>query len=153
VSAELSPEVVEPPPRFLLRPAGLLTQLCSAGALLLGTIAFVLVQQNRALHRENNTLAGQNQWMEKELTRSEQFVRMLSAPGAKYTILHGSEQTDAGTGHLVYDRTGNALLMVDGLPSPPVGKEYQLWFIVGKNPPVPGRTPSVWSSRMPRRPM
>ena len=40
--------MIEPPPRFLLRPAGLLTQVCSAGALLLGTIAFVLVQQNRS---------------------------------------------------------------------------------------------------------
>ncbi|MDX2088438.1 MAG: nuclear transport factor 2 family protein [Kofleriaceae bacterium] len=48
MSSELSPEVLEPPPRYLLRPAGLLTQLCSAGALLLGTIAFVLVQQNKS---------------------------------------------------------------------------------------------------------
>lgn len=36
-----------PPPRFLLRPAGVLTQLVSAACLLLGTIAFVLVQQNK----------------------------------------------------------------------------------------------------------
>lgn len=36
------------PRRFLLRPAGVLTQLCAAGCLLLGTIAFVLVQQNKS---------------------------------------------------------------------------------------------------------
>lgn len=35
------------PRRFLLRPAAALTQLCAAGCLLLGTIAFVLVQQNK----------------------------------------------------------------------------------------------------------
>jgi hypothetical protein len=48
VSSEASVETVEAPPRFLLRPAGVLTQLCSAGALLLGTIAFVLVSQNKS---------------------------------------------------------------------------------------------------------
>lgn len=36
------------PRRFLLRPAGVLTQLSAAGCLLLGTIAFVLVQQNKS---------------------------------------------------------------------------------------------------------
>ncbi len=36
------------PRRFLLRPAGVLTQFCSAAALLLATIAFVLVQQNKS---------------------------------------------------------------------------------------------------------
>ncbi len=44
------PDVVSEaePRRFLLRPAGVLTQLCSAAALLLGTIAFILVQQNKS---------------------------------------------------------------------------------------------------------
>ena len=37
-----------PPRRFLLRPAGVLTQLSSASCLLLGTIALVLVQQNKS---------------------------------------------------------------------------------------------------------
>ncbi|CAN5904147.1 hypothetical protein BH11MYX3_BH11MYX3_19720 [soil metagenome] len=36
------------PRRFLLRPAGVLTQLCSAACLLLGTIAFVLVQPHKS---------------------------------------------------------------------------------------------------------
>jgi len=42
--------VAEPaqPGRFVLRLAGLLTQLASAGCLLLGTIAFVLIQQNKS---------------------------------------------------------------------------------------------------------
>jgi hypothetical protein len=42
--------IAEPvaPGRFLLRLAGLLTQLACAGCLLLGTIAFVLIQQNKS---------------------------------------------------------------------------------------------------------
>lgn len=38
---------IAPPPRFLLRPAGVLTQLVCAFALLLGTISVILVQQNK----------------------------------------------------------------------------------------------------------
>lgn len=44
-----APPVEEAAPRrFLLRPAGVLTQLASASCLLLGTIALVLVQQNKS---------------------------------------------------------------------------------------------------------
>ena len=44
-----APPVEEAPPRrFLLRPAGVLTQLSAASCLLLGTIALVLVQQNKS---------------------------------------------------------------------------------------------------------
>jgi len=32
------------------------------------------------------------------------------------------------------------MLMADNLPRVPRGKAYQLWFIVGKNPPMPGKT-------------
>ena len=38
---------IAPPPRFLLRPAGVLTQILCAFSLLLGTISFILVQQNK----------------------------------------------------------------------------------------------------------
>src|SRR5258706_15894066 len=37
-----------PPGRAILRLAGIVTQLACAGCLLLGTIAFVLVQQNKS---------------------------------------------------------------------------------------------------------
>jgi len=48
VSTAALPEQEAPPRRFLLRPAGVLTQLASASCLLLGTIALVLVQQNKS---------------------------------------------------------------------------------------------------------
>jgi anti-sigma-K factor RskA len=31
-------------------------------------------------------------------------------------------------------------LMANKLPNVPEGKAYQLWFIVGNNPPMPGKT-------------
>ena len=100
----------------------------------------VLWQQNRGLRRDIHNLTTERQWIEQELIRTDRFVKMLSAPGAKYTILQGSDQAVNGTGHLVYDKTGRALLMIGGLPPPPAGKEYQLWFIVGRNAPIPGKT-------------
>jgi len=51
VTTAADPHAVQdeaPPRRFLLRPAGVLTQLVSASCLLLGTIALVLVQQNKS---------------------------------------------------------------------------------------------------------
>jgi anti-sigma-K factor RskA len=32
------------------------------------------------------------------------------------------------------------MLLTYGLPPSPAGKEYQLWFIVGNNPPIPSGT-------------
>lgn len=48
MTAAAEPAEEAPPPRYLLRPAGVLVQLSSAACLLLGTIAFVLVQQNKS---------------------------------------------------------------------------------------------------------
>ena len=101
---------------------------------------FVLWQQNRALRRENDALASQIQSVEEEVTRSNDFLAILSTPGAKVTQLQGSGPASDATAQLVYDRSGRAMLMTFGLPPTPAGKEYQLWFIVGKNPPIPGKT-------------
>ena len=96
----------------------------------------VLWQQNRELRQSNRTLANEIRSME----RSNRFVEILSTPGAKVTELQGSGPASNANAQLVYDRTGRAMLLANGLPPTPDGKEYQLWFIVGKNAPIPGRT-------------
>lgn len=96
----------------------------------------VLVQQNRMLHRANETLAGDVRSMD----RYNQFVEILSNPGGRVAQLQGSGPAPGATAQLVYDGSGRAMLLANGLPPTPTGKEYQLWFIVGKNPPIPGRT-------------
>ena len=96
----------------------------------------VLWQQNRVLRRSNQELAGAVDLME----RSNRFVDILSTPGARVTELQGNGPGSGATAQLVYDRSGRAMLLANGLPPTPTGKEYQLWFIVGKNPPIPGRT-------------
>jgi anti-sigma-K factor RskA len=56
------------------------------------------------------------------------------------TELKGTEFGAGAIAKLVYDNNGRAMLMADKLPAAPEGKAYQLWFIVGNNPPMPGKT-------------
>ncbi|HET7114555.1 MAG TPA: anti-sigma factor [Pyrinomonadaceae bacterium] len=119
------------------------TSFGSVGAIAAAVLFVVLIlwivvlwQQNRALRRDNEELASTIHSM----NRSNQFVDIVSTPGAKVTELQGSGPAVGATAQLAYDRSGRAMLLANGLPPTPAGKEYQLWFIVGKNPPIPGRT-------------
>jgi len=76
----------------------------------------------------------------KELERSKEFVELVKTPGARVSELSGTEPGRSATAKLAYDRTGRAILMASKLPSVPQGKAYQLWFIVGNKPPMPGKT-------------
>lgn len=75
-----------------------------------------------------------------ELVRSKEFVELVNTPGARVSELSGAEPGRGATAKLAYDRTGRAILMASKLPSVPQGKAYQLWFIVGNKPPMPGKT-------------
>jgi anti-sigma-K factor RskA len=82
----------------------------------------------------------QNRAVQTELARSQEFLQLVTTPGARVTDLQGIDLGAGATAKLVYDNTGRAMLMADKLPDLPQGKAYQLWFIVGKNPPMPGKT-------------
>lgn len=100
----------------------------------------VLVQQNRLLHRQNQSLASEIQFMQQEFARSQDFVELVTLPGAKVASLSGSGPGSEARAKLVYARGGEVMLLASGLPPNPAGKEYQLWFIVGTKPPIPGKT-------------
>jgi anti-sigma-K factor RskA len=74
------------------------------------------------------------------LTRDSEFVELVNTPGARVSELKGADPSLSATAKLAYDRNGRAILMATKLPSVPPGKAYQLWFIVGNKPPVPGKT-------------
>jgi anti-sigma-K factor RskA len=82
---------------------------------------FVLWQQNRRLQNEN------------------EFFKLVTAPGSRIAELSGTNEASGATAKLAYDQSGRAFLIANGLPRPPAGKEYQLWYIVD-NKPLPGRT-------------
>ena len=93
-------------------------------ALIVGLV--VLWRQNRAISDETRA--------------TNEFVELATTPGARVSELKGIDLGSGATATLAYDKTGHAMLMADKLPSVPQGKAYQLWFIVGKNPPMPGKT-------------
>jgi len=82
----------------------------------------------------------QNRVVKDELARSQEFLQLVTTPGAKVMELRGTDLGADATAKLAYDKAGHAMLMADKLPTVPQGKAYQLWFIVGKNPPMPGKT-------------
>lgn len=82
----------------------------------------VLWQQNRRLRQET------------------QLVEILSSPGARMKELKGTSEAPTASAKIVFDSSSRAILIVNGLPRPPQGKEYQLWFIQPKHAPRPGKT-------------
>jgi len=74
------------------------------------------------------------------LTRDREFVELVKTPGARVSELRGVDPGLNATAKLAYDRSGRALLIASKLPDVPQGKAYQLWFIVGNKPPMPGKT-------------
>jgi anti-sigma-K factor RskA len=84
-------------------------------------VVLILWQQNRSLRQQN------------------EFAQLLIAPGSKVAQLSGTNEAKIATAKLAYAQNGRAILIADGLPRPPAGKEYQLWFIVN-NKPLPGKT-------------
>jgi anti-sigma-K factor RskA len=105
----------------------------SLGAMAAVVVFSVLIVGLIVLWRENNAIKDQ-------LAKVEEFQQLVTTPGAKVTELKGVELGAGATAKVAYDTNGHAMLMASKLPSVPQGKAYQLWFIVGKNPPMPGKT-------------
>ena len=82
----------------------------------------------------------ENRVINERLAQANEFLQLATTPGAKVSELKGIDLGSNATATLAYDKTGHAMLIADKLPSVPRGKAYQLWFIVGKNPPMPGKT-------------
>ena len=94
-----------------------------AAALFLALLVsvFVLWQQNRELRRQN------------------QIAQLLNAPGSRVIELAGTPEASGASAKIAFDPTGRAVLIANGLPRAPEGKEYQLWYIVDSKP-LPGKT-------------
>jgi anti-sigma-K factor RskA len=109
------------------------TSFGSLGAIAAIILVTALIAGLVVLWRQNNARGI-------ELAQSKEFLELATTPGAKVMRLDGVDRGAGSSAKLVYDKTGHAMLMADKLPNVPEGKAYQLWFIVGKNPPMPGKT-------------
>ena len=74
------------------------------------------------------------------LARDREFVELVNTPGSRVSELKSVDAAQTATAKLAYDRNGRAILIASKLPNVPQGKAYQLWFIVGNKPPIPGKT-------------
>lgn len=101
------------------RPLAAIAAIVIFAALIISVI--VLWQQNRTLKQQN------------------EIAQLLTAPGTRVAQLSGTNEATGASAKLAYDQNGRAVLIADGLPRAPQGKEYQLWFIVDKKP-IPGKT-------------
>jgi anti-sigma-K factor RskA len=97
---------------------------------------FLLWRENRALRQEVQTMRQENQRVQEDL----EWVRISLKPGTKVMELNGTVAAPGASAKLAYDQSGHAMVMTSGLPTPPAGKEYQLWFIVADKPPMRGKT-------------
>ena len=105
----------------------------SLGAMAAVVLFTALIVGLVVLWRENNAV-------KEDLAKVNEFIQLAKTPGAKVSELKGVDLGAGATATLAYDKTGHAMLMAAKLPNVPQGKAYQLWFIVGKNPPMPGKT-------------
>ena len=82
------------------------------------------------------TLRQANQRVQDDL----KWATFLQTRGTKLMELNGTAAVPGASAKLAYNQTGHAMVMTSGLPTPPAGKEYQLWFIVADKPPMRGKT-------------
>ncbi|HYY42872.1 MAG TPA: anti-sigma factor [Pyrinomonadaceae bacterium] len=124
---------------FGARPVVIYGTLAASIALLaLALTSAVLWSQNRQLQRELTRVAQNLHETQQTLANVRGERDLLAAPDAHTAELAGTDAAPPAHARLTYDeQTGRAMLSAAGLPAPPPGKAYQLWFIAdGK--PLPG---------------
>jgi anti-sigma-K factor RskA len=92
---------------------------------------FVLWRENRVVRGEMVRLRRQVQEMQVQRDRRQEAIALMTAPGTRMTELAGTGEMPGAHATLAFDKNGRAILMAKGLPPPPEGKAYQLWFIAG----------------------
>ena len=118
---------------FRSTPRNLWSSFGSLGAMAAAVLFTALIVGIVVLWRQNNAIR-------KDLEQSQEFVQLVTSPGARVAELKSSAVGAGATATVAYDSNGHAMLVASNLPSLPQGKAYQLWFIVGNKPPLPGKT-------------
>ena len=118
---------------FRSTPRNLWSSFGSLGAMAAAVLFTALIVGIVVLWRQNNAIR-------KDLEQSQEFVQLVTSPGARVAELKSSAVGAGATATVAYDSNGHAMLVASNLPSLPQGKAYQLWFIVGNKAPMPGKT-------------
>ena len=113
----------------------------AAAVLFVALIASLIMlwQQNRNARIEVSTLSGQIRSTQEQLAHNQEVLAFVTAPGKTHAELAATNAAPGAHASIAYDKTGRTVLVVAGLAEVPAGKAYQLWYIVGKKPPIPGK--------------
>ncbi|MEP6741520.1 MAG: anti-sigma factor, partial [bacterium] len=125
----------ERPSRNVWSPLGSFGAIAATLAFVALLISLLVVwNQKRANEGEVTRLSSQIQRTEAQLQHEREVVALITTPGARMTELAGTKVAPGAHAMIAYDTNGRAMLMAQGLPAPPAGKAYQLWFIMGNKP-------------------
>lgn len=113
--------------------AAVLFILTSIGLVMYSTNLWEEVQTQEAMISQQQTTI---ELLESEVQRKEELLTILEARDVDLVMMDGlAEMSPNGYGKVVWDKEGgNALLQVANIPSVPIDKDYQLWFIVNGQP-------------------
>ena len=112
----------------------------AAGLVLLTLLdsLFVLWRENKRTKQELSRHSDQVRDAEQQLKREREAIEIVAAPGARVAELVGTNVVPNAHATVAYDPSGRAVLLAKGLPAPPPGKAYQLWFLAAGKA-LPGR--------------
>jgi anti-sigma-K factor RskA len=92
------------------------------------------VAQQRALAETSSQEAAR---LRDALSRQRGVIEVLTAPGLRISYLHQGKRGLPTEGHVLWNERKKAwLFYIFGVPPPPAGKEYQVWFMTDKEGPV-----------------
>lgn len=124
---------------FGVRPLVAFGTLAASVAIAALAVSLVVVwTQNRRMQSDLARVTQNLHATQQTLASVRADRQLLAAPDAHTAALAGTDAATSARARLTYDEgTGRAVFVVAGLPAPPAGKAYQLWFIAdGK--PLPG---------------
>lgn len=76
--------------------------------------------------------------------RDQEALALLNSRDTRRMELAGTAQAQNARATFIFDqKSGKAMLMTDGLPAPPTGMAYEVWFIPKGQAPMPGKTFTV----------
>lgn len=109
-----------------------------SGAMAAGIAAIALgLAVSTGYEKRLQQLAQEAAALRQELERQQTVVAILRDPATQVVALAGQSASPEARGRMLWHATAGGIFVTAGLPAPPPGKAYQLWAIVGKNPPVP----------------
>lgn len=113
----------------------------AAALLFVGVLVYagLLWKENRAIRSQLTVLVSENNQLKHDVELQAGLIKIISARDSKVMALGGTPMAPAANAKLVYEKTGHAMLVAQGLPKAPEGMQYQLWFIVGSEK-MPGKT-------------